>query len=106
MNVRVLYVKEPQIRMPSVRSSQPTDKPRKSSPPKDAQSKSAQPKVALPKGVQTKFPPLKSSPPKKETVAHNKPCNSNVCSLCEKAGHYGSQTSCYAAKKVKKAYFN
>jgi hypothetical protein len=106
MNVRVLYAKEPQIRMPSVRSSQPTDKPRKSSPPKDAKSKSIQPKVSSPKGVQTKSPLLKSSPPKKETAVHNKPYNSNVCFLCGKAGHYGNQSSCHAANKVRKAYFN
>jgi hypothetical protein len=106
MNVRVLYAKEPQIRMPSVRSSQPTDKPRKISPPKDAKSKNIQSKVVSPKGVQTKSPLLKSSPPKKETAVHNKPYNSNVCFLCGKAGHYGNQSSCHAATKVKKTYFN
>lgn len=94
MNVRVLHVKERQIKMPSVRSSQPTDKPRRSSPPKDAQSKSAQ----------TKSPHLKSSSPKKEPVAYNTPYNSNVCALCGKAGHYGNQTSCHAAKHVRKGY--
>ena len=106
MNVRVLYAKEPQIRMPSVRSLQPTDKPRKISPPKDAKSKNIQSKVVSPKGAQTKSPPLKSSPPKKETAAHNKPCNSNVCFLCGKAGHHGNHTSCHAATKVRKTYFN
>jgi len=35
-----------------------------------------------------------------------KPFNSNICFLCGKEGHYGSQTSCYAAKQVRKNYFN
>ena len=35
-----------------------------------------------------------------------KPFNRNVCFLCGKMGHYGSQTSCYAAKQVRKTYFN
>ena len=39
-------------------------------------------------------------------VKHNKPFNSNVCFLCGMEGHYGSSTSCYAAKQVRKKYFN
>ena len=35
-------------------------------------------------------------------VKHKKPFNSNVCFLCGMEGHYGSSTSCYAAKKVRK----
>ena len=32
--------------------------------------------------------------------------NSNVCFLCGNEGHYGSPTSCYASKHVRKNYFN
>ena len=39
-------------------------------------------------------------------VKHKKPFNSNVCFLCGMEGHYGSSTSCYAAKQVRKNYFN
>ena len=39
-------------------------------------------------------------------VKHKKSFNSNVCFLCGMEGHYGSSTSCYAAKKVRKKYFN
>ena len=35
---------------------------------------------------------------------HKKSQNSNVCFLCGCKGHYGSPTSCYASKQVKK-YF-
>lgn len=35
-----------------------------------------------------------------------KPFNSNVCFLCGMQGHHGSFTSCYAAKQVRKNYFN
>lgn len=37
---------------------------------------------------------------------HKKPLNSNICFLCGSKGHYGSPTSCYASKLVKKIYFN
>ena len=37
---------------------------------------------------------------------HKKPLNSNICFLCGSKGHYGSPTSCYASKQVKKIYFN
>jgi hypothetical protein len=37
---------------------------------------------------------------------HKKPYNSNVCFLCGCEGHYGSSTSCYASKQVRKNYFN
>ena len=37
---------------------------------------------------------------------HKKPLNSNNCFLCGSKGHYGSSTSCYASKQVKKQYFN
>jgi hypothetical protein len=35
-----------------------------------------------------------------------KPRNSNVCFLCGREGHYGSQTSCYAANHKRFIYFN
>jgi len=28
--------------------------------------------------------------------------NSNVCFLCGRKGHYGSQTSCFAANQIRK----
>jgi hypothetical protein len=37
---------------------------------------------------------------------NNKPLNSNICFLCGREGHYGSPTSCYASKQVRKHYFN
>ena len=112
MNVRVLYEKPQVIKMPPVRSSLPTDAPVKSlppkgtAPPKVAQPKgTAPPKVAQPKGtVPPKVAQTKCSPsPQKQ---HKTPYNSNVCFLCGKEGHYGSQTSCSAANKVKKNYYN
>ena len=101
MNVRVLYEKPQVIKMPPVRSSLPTDAPVKSLPPKGT----APPKVAQPKGTAPpKVAQTKCSPsPQKQ---HKTPYNSNVCFLCGKEGHYGSQTSCSAANKVKKNYYN
>ena len=33
--------------------------------------------------------------------------NSNVCFLCGRKGHYGSQTSCFAAnRQIRKGYYN
>ena len=37
---------------------------------------------------------------------YKKPYNSNICFLCGCKGHYGSPTSCYASKQVRKQYFN
>ena len=37
---------------------------------------------------------------------HKKPYNSNVCFLCGCEGHYGSSTSCYASKHLRKNYLN
>ena len=37
---------------------------------------------------------------------HNKHNNRIVCFLCGREGHYGSPTSCYALKHVRKHYFN
>ena len=37
---------------------------------------------------------------------NKKNSNSNVCFLCGRKGHYGSQTSCYAANQIKKKYNN
>ena len=34
----------------------------------------------------------------KKSIAHKKPYNSNVCFLCGREGHYGSQT-CFKLKK-------
>lgn len=109
MNVRVLYEKPQVIKMPPVRSSLPTDAPVKSLPPKGIQHpkkvasppKGAQhPKVASPpKGAQTKCSPSQQK-------QHKTPYNSNVCFLCGKAGHYGNQSSCHAANKVRKYYYN
>lgn len=42
----------------------------------------------------------------KDTKKTKKPFNSNVCFLCGCEGHYGSPTSCYASKQVRKTYFN
>ena len=38
-------------------------------------------------------------------VGNKKNSNSNVCFLCRE-GHYGSQTSCYAANRILKKYNN
>jgi hypothetical protein len=44
---------------------------------------------------------------KKQRVIYKYSINlSNVCFLCGKKGHYGSPTSCHAAKQVRKTYFN
>ncbi len=111
MNVKVLHEKPQVIRMPPVRSSIPLDK----APSKVAQTKVAQTKVASPPKVasQSKGALTKCSPPppqkpqqQQQKPQHKPPFNSNVCFLCGKAGHYGSQTSCHAANKVRKAYFN
>lgn len=106
MNVRVLNEKPQVIKMPSVRSSRPTDTPVRSSSAKVASLskvaslRNSPPKVASPKGV--------SSPKVAQTKCptHKKPYNSNVCFLCGKEGHHGSQTSCHAANKVRKDYYN
>lgn len=106
MNVRVLNEKPQVIKMPSVRSSRPTDTPVRSSSAKVASLskvaslRNSPPKVASPKGV--------SSPKVAQTKCptHKKPYNSNVCFLCGKEGHHGSQTSCSAANKVRKDYYN
>lgn len=50
--------------------------------------------------VRSRNSPPKGSPPK--GVANRNPYNSNVCFLCGKAGHYGNQSSCHAANKVRK----
>lgn len=95
MNVKVLHEKPQVIKMPSVRSSRPTDTPVRSSSAKVA---------SLSKGT-----PLRNSPPKvaqTKCPTHKKPYNSNVCFLCGKEGHHGSQTSCHAANKVRKDYYN
>lgn len=42
----------------------------------------------------------------KKAINSKKPINSNICFLCGSEGHYGSQTSCYASKHVRKNYFN
>ncbi len=39
-------------------------------------------------------------PPRKQASS------ATVCFLCGREGHYGSPTSCYAAKHVRKTYFN
>lgn len=39
-------------------------------------------------------------------IEQKNPTNSNICFLCGRKGHYGSQTSCYASKQIKKNYFN
>ena len=106
MNVKVLHEKPQVIKMPSVRSSRPTDTPVRSSSAKVASLskvaslRNSPPKVASPKGV--------SSPKVAQTKCptHKKPYNSNVCFLCGKEGHHGSQTSCHAANKVRKGYYN
>jgi hypothetical protein len=102
LNVKVLHERPQVIRMGPVRSSIPIDK---------APSKVAQTKVAsLPKGTQSKGALTKCSPspqqPQQKQPQHKIPFNSNVCFLCGKAGHYGNQSSCNAANKVRKAYFN
>ncbi len=110
MNVRVLYEKPQVIRMGTYRSSIPIDKavPKVASLPKAA----SPPKVASQsKGALTKCSPSSPPPPQKpqqqqQKPQHKPPYNSNVCFLCGKAGHYGSQTSCNAANKVRKAHFN
>ena len=109
MNVRVLYEKPSVIRMGSVRSSIPIDKaaPKSTSQPKVASPpKGAPPKVASPpKVAQTKCLPSQQQKPQQKPQ-HKPPFNSNVCFLCGKAGHYGNQSSCNAANKVRKAHFN
>lgn len=37
---------------------------------------------------------------------YKKHYNSNVCFLCGHEGHYGSPTSFYASKQIRKNYFN
>ena len=104
LNVKVLHERPQVIKMGPVRSSIPTDK----APPKVAQTKVASP----PKGTQSKGALTKCSPPppqkpqQQQKPQHKIPFNSNVCFLCGKAGHYGNQSSCHAANKVRKAYFN
>lgn len=106
MNVRVLNEKPQVIKMPSVRSSRPTDTPVRSSSakvaslPKGTPLRNSPSKVASPKGV--------SSPKVAATKCptHKKPYNSNVCFLCGKEGHHASKTSCHAANKVRKDYYN
>ena len=119
LNVKVLHEKPPVIRMGSVRSSIPIDK----AAPKVAQTKVASQPKGQSKGALTKCSP--SSPPQQQqkpqqqqqkpqqqqqqqqkSSQHKIPFNSNVCFLCGKAGHYGNQSSCNAANKVRKAYFN
>ncbi len=103
LNVKVLHERPQVIKMGPVRSSIPTDK----APPKVAQTKVAQTKVASPpKGTQSKGALTKCSPQQQKQPQHKIPFNSNVCFLCGKAGHYGNQSSCNAANKVRKAYFN
>ena len=107
MNVRVLNEKPQVIKMGSVRSSRPTDTPVRSSSAKVA---------SLSKGTPLRnSPPKVASPPKvvsspkvaaTKCPTHKTPYNSNVCFLCGKEGHYGSQTSCHAANNVRKGYYN
>jgi len=116
MNVKVLHEKPPVIRMGSVRSAIPIDKaaPKVASQPKVASPKGASPPKAAsqhkaaspPKGTQTKCSPSQQQKPQQKPPQHKTPFNSNVCFLCGKAGHYGNQSSCNAANKVRKAYFN
>ncbi len=109
MNVKVLHERQQVIRMPPVRSSRPTDTdkvPLRNSPPKVAQS----PKVASqPKGALTKCSPSSQQQQKpsqqQQKPQHKPPSNSNVCFLCGKAGHFGSQTSCLAANKKRNPYY-
>lgn len=49
---------------------------------------------------------LNTKEKRKSKLEHKKPFNSNVCFLCGCEGHYGSSTSCYASKQVRKNYFN
>ena len=49
---------------------------------------------------------LNTKEKRKSKHEHKKPFNSNVCFLCGCEGHYGSSTSCYASKQVRKTYFN
>ena len=113
MNVKVLHEKPQVIRMPPVRSSIPIDKappkvasrPKVASPPKVA----SLPKVASQSnGALTKCspPPPQKPQQQQQKPQHKHPFNSNVCFLCGKAGHYENQSSCNAANKVRKAYFN
>jgi len=126
MNVRALQEKPLVIDMGPVRSSRPTDKtPLRNSPPKGSQSKSIQPSnasrsnVSPPKGSRSNVSPPKGSrsnvsPPKgsqskvssPKVVANKNPHNSNVCFLCGKAGHVGNQSSCHAANKERRVYYN
>jgi hypothetical protein len=111
MNVKVLHEKSQVIRMGTYRSSIPIDKappkvasqPKASSPKGASQYKAASP----PKVAQTKCSPSPQKPQQQQQKPqHKPPFNSNVCFLCGKEGHYGSQTSCHAANKVRKAHFN
>ena len=117
MNVKVLHERPPVIRMGSVRSAIPIDKavPKVASQPKASSPKGASPPKATsqhkaaspPKGTQTKCSPSpQQKPQQQQKPQHKPPYNSNVCFLCGKEGHYGSQTSCHAANRVRKAYFN
>lgn len=107
MNVRVLHEKPQVIKMPSVRSSRPTDTPVRSSSAKVASLSKGTPLRNSPPKVASH--PKVASPPKvaqTKCPTHKKPYNSNVCFLCGKEGHHGSQTSCHAANKVRKGYYN
>ena len=121
MNVRALQEKPLVIDMGPVRSSRPTDK----TPSNVSQSKSIQPSkvsrsnVSPPKGSRSNVSPPKgsrsnASPPKgsrsnaspPKVVANKNPHNSNVCFLCGKAGHCGNKSSCHAANKERRVYYN
>lgn len=107
MNVKVLHEKPQVIKMPSVRSSRPTDTPVRSSSAKVASLSKGTPLRNSPPKVASH--PKVASPPKvaqTKCPTHKKPYNSNVCFLCGKEGHHGSQTSCHAANKVRKGYYN
>ena len=107
MNVKVLHEKPQVIKMPSVRSSRPTDTPVRSSSAKVASLSKGTPLRNSPPKVASH--PKVASPPKvaqTKCPTHKKPYNSNVCFLCGKEGHHGSQTSCHAANKVRKDYYN
>lgn len=93
--------------MPPVRSSRPTDTPVRSSSAKVASLSKGTPLRNSPPKVASH--PKVASPPKvaqTKCPTHKKPYNSNVCFLCGKEGHHGSQTSCHAANKVRKGYYN
>ena len=106
MNVRVLHEKPQVIKMPSVRSSRPTDTPVRSSSAKVASLSKGTPLRNSPPKVASS---LRNSPPKvaqTKCPTHKTPYNSNVCFLCGKEGHHASKTSCQAANKVRKDYYN